>query len=33
MCWLGGVISAQIVLFLALFIMGFKNFLCTNRLK
>ena len=31
MCWLGGVISAQKVLFLTLFIAGFEHFLCTNQ--
>ena len=33
MCRLGGVISTQIVLFLALFSAGFEHFLCTNQLK
>ena len=32
-CRLGGVISAQIVLFRALYNVGFKHFLCTNQLK
>ena len=31
MCRLGGVISAQKVLFLTLFITGFEYFLCTNQ--
>ena len=31
MCRLGGVISAQKVLFLTLFIIGFECFLCTNH--
>ena len=31
MCRLGGVISAQKVLFLAMFIAGFEPFLCTNQ--
>ena len=31
MCQLGDVISAQKVLFLTLFIIGFENFLCTNQ--
>ena len=30
MCRLGGVISAQKVLFLTLFLIGFERFLCTN---
>ena len=33
MCRLGGAISAEIVLFSALFIVGFEYFLCTNQLK
>ena len=31
MCRLGGVISAQKMLFLTLFIAGFEHFLCTNQ--
>ena len=33
MCQLGGMISAQKVLFLTLFIVGFEHFLCTNQLN
>ena len=31
MFWLGGVINAQKVLFLTMFIVGFEHFLCTNQ--
>ena len=33
MCRLGGVISAQKVLFSTLFIVDFERFLCTNQLN